>query len=458
MGLLISLALFLTSALADTEAPTASEALAASVSTYEKILIAPIKQEIQPGTVAFLNRVLSKAVNEEYDLILIDMDTPGGRLDSALEIKNIFMDSEIPIWVIVNRNAISAGALIALSADRIYMIEGGVIGAATPVTGEGKETNEKVVSAVRSSLAAAAEKNNRNPEVAKAMVDESISIEGVVEEGKLLTLTSAEALELQISDGNYSTFQSFQSEKFRDTARFETIKPALAENLVRILTHPIVISILLALAFWGLISEIKTAGWGIGGTLALVALGLFFWSHHLAGLAGLEGIALVVVGILLVAVELLIIPGFGVAGLLGAAAIIGGFALTIVGDTSLATARDWMEVCLMILSALTASLLGVLALAKYLPQSQLLHRRGLVLGSKLEAYKLDTQKPDSFEVKSGMKGTAVTDLRPSGIANIEGQRIDVMTQGDYIKSGEAIEVMSVFGSRIVVKKPGAKKT
>ncbi len=418
------------------------------------VLWAVVRSEISPATLAFLDRVLREAKTQRPRALVIELDTPGGRLDSTLQIKDRFLDSDIPIWMLINRQALSAGAMMAVAAHEIHMIQGGIIGAATPVMGQtGEKASEKIVSAVRKAVAASAEARGRDPQVAEAMVDESLVIEGVIEAGKLLTLTAEEALEIGFIEGLHSSVRDFKAAKNIQAEQVQRMEPALAERLVQFFTHPVVASLLLTLGIWGLIAEIKSAGWGVGGTVSLVFLSLFFWSHHLAGLVGWEGIVLIVFGVLMILVEIFVTPGFGVPGLLGFLAVLGGLVLSLLGDPNFITAEDWNRVLLTLSLTGALSMMAIWASFRYLPQSRFLSRRGLVLATTLEgdvsSYQTGESQP--AQVKVGMRGVARSDLRPSGVADLDHHRVTVLTEGEYVPAGSPIEVLSVFGNRVVVK-------
>ena len=426
----------------------------ASPKPLAPVLWAVVRSEISPATLAFVDRVLKEARSKQVQAIVLELDTPGGRLDSTLQIKDRFLDSEIPIWVFINRQALSAGAMMAIAAHEIHLVKGSVMGAATPVMGQTGETaSEKIVSAVRKAVAASAEVRGRDTQVAEAMVDASIEIEGLIEKGRLLTLTADEALEIGFVQGVHPSPESFIAAKNIDPEKIVRLEPAFAERLVQFFTNPIVASLLLTLGIWGLIAEIKSPGWGVGGTVSLVFLALFFWSHQLAGLVGMEGLILLGVGVVLILVEIFVLPGFGVAGLLGILAFVAGLVLSLLGDPSFVTPEDWHRVMTILSLTGLMTLFSVWASFRYLPSSRFLSKRGIVLATSLESDVSSYQTGETVpaQVKVGMRGRARSDLRPSGVADLDNHRVTVLTEGEYVPSGAEIEVLSVFGNRVVVK-------
>ena len=247
----------------------------------------PVTGVVELGLAPYIERSIEEAEVAGVDAVVLDMDTPGGRVDAAERIADAIGDSQVPVYTLVNRRAYSAGALIALATQRIYMRPGSVIGAATPVDGSGTKAPEKIVSAMRSQMRALAEEQGLDPRVAEAMVDEDVEIEGVVEVGKLLTLTTEEAIAvdyaMEVEDLNALLVSLGES-----NADVITIESNWAEGIVRFFSNPVVSPFLLTLGFLGLITEIKSPTFGLAGAAGLLSLSLFFGSHLIVGLAGLE--------------------------------------------------------------------------------------------------------------------------------------------------------------------------
>ncbi len=414
--------------------------------------VVDIHDTIEPGLAAFLSRTLDEAADRGAEAVVLHINTPGGRVDAALEMKDALVDSPVPTYAFIKRQAYSAGALIALAADEIWVSPGAVMGAATPVTGEGQKASEKIVSAMRSAFASTAELRGRKPKIAEAMVDEDIVIEGLVKKGKLLTLTAEQALERGFAEGSAQSVRDLLDQKGLSGRKVEKVELSLAERVARFFTNPVVAPLLMTLGMLGLLFEVKTAGWGVGGTVAVICLGLFFWGHMIAGLAGMEAVVLVVLGVLLIALEAFVIPGFGVFGVVGGLALLVGFFLAVIGDVTLAPPRLLLRAASMVSAAVLLLAVGAWVMIRYLPTSR--RFEGLVLQSRLErdaspAPKLAAEPAPSL---LGARGVALSDLRPAGVARIDGKRVDVVSSGDYIGQGTEIEVIEDAGNRHVVQR------
>jgi len=350
----------------------------------------------------------------------------------------------------VNRRAVSAGALIALSTDCIYMRPASVIGAATPVDGSGTKAPEKIVSAMRSEMRALAEAHGVDPEIAAAMVDEDIEIAGVVEAGKLLTLTTEEAIEV-----GYATEVEDLSDMLArldvPNARVVTVETNWAEGVVRFFSNPVVAPFLLTLGFLGLITEIKTAGFGLAGAAGLLALSLFFGSHLIVGLAGLEDLIVFGVGLVLVGVEVFLIPGFGFFGLVGGLGILAGLYLSLMG--SLPTTADFTRAGLVLSTTVLLVAITAWAMIRSLPGSSRLAKSGIFLLQRTDrsvGYESARSRSDLV----GVVGRAITDLRPSGTGLFNDERIDVVSESEWITEGTPIRIVSAEGYRHIVRPVG----
>jgi membrane-bound serine protease (ClpP class) len=278
------------------------------------VYVVPIDGVVDLGLPHFVQRVLKEAANAGAAAVVLEVNTFGGRVDGAVQVRDALLDSPVRTIAYVNKRAISAGALITLAAETIVMAGGGTIGAATPVQGgesgaSQAPVGEKAVSYVRSEFRATAERRKRPPALAEAMVDADIEIPGVVAKGKLLTLTTDEAVALKLADFKADTLESALAQAGLAGARIERPTPNWSEHLVRFLTHPVVSSLLITVATLGIILEMRTVGFGIAGVLGLSSLALFFWSHWLVQLAGWEELLLVLAGFTLLALEIFLIPG-----------------------------------------------------------------------------------------------------------------------------------------------------
>jgi membrane-bound serine protease (ClpP class) len=297
---------------------------------------------IDPGVAAFVVRAIADAEAAKAAAIVFDIDTFGGRIDAATVIRDAILDAEPLTIAFINKRAISAGALISLSCDKIAIVQGGSIGAATAVdAATGEKASDKVISYFRAEMRATAERTGRDPKIAEAMVDEKVELpELSAETGRPATFTTSQALKYKIADQGVETLPALLQAYDLGDAQVVEVAPNWAEDLVGFLTHPAISSILLAVGIFGLIAEAKAPGWGVGGTVALVCLGLFFGSHYLVHLAEWDEVLLFVVGVGLLIAEIFFIPGFGVAGLAGMLCIVGSLLLTQMGDFDLWSLED----------------------------------------------------------------------------------------------------------------------
>jgi membrane-bound serine protease (ClpP class) len=405
----------------------------------------PVTGVVELGLAPFIARSLEEAAESGAVAAVLDIDTPGGRVDAAEQIADALGDAEIPVYAFVNRRALSAGALIALATDGIYMRPASSLGAATPITGEGEKASEKIVSAMRSEFRSLAEAAGLDPRVAEAMVDEDMAIEGVVESGKLLTLSTADAVKLGYAQ-EVADWDALLARLDAPGVAVVDTSPNWAERVVRFLTHPLVSPFLLSLGFLGLLIEIKTPAFGLAGLAGLGSLGLFFGSHLIIGLAGWEVLILLGVGAALLLVEALVLPGFGVAGILGIIAVIGSILLSLVGQ--MPTMGDLM-VALQILgtSALIVGFVGW-QLVKRLPDDRRAHR--LFHQESLTRELGYTSSPARAELV-GIEGVALTDLHPAGTARIGDESVDVVSTGGYVPAGTPVRVVQAEGYRHVVE-------
>lgn len=407
----------------------------------------PLTGVVELGLAPFIERSLAEAAAAGAHFVVIDMDTPGGRVDAAERIADAIGDAGLPVYTLVNRRAFSAGALIALSTDGIYMRPASVIGAATPVDGAGTKASEKIVSAMRSEMRALAEAQGLNPEIAAAMVDEDIEVPGVSEPGKLLTLTTEEAV-----DVGYATevedFSGLLALMSVSGAQVVTAETNWAEGVVRFFSNPVVAPFLLTLGFLGLITEIKTASFGLAGAAGLLSLSLFFGSHLIVGLAGLEDLIIFGVGLVLVGVEVFLIPGFGFFGLVGGLGILAGLYLSLMG--SLPTSADFTRAGLVLSTTVVLIAVTAWVMIRSLPGSSRLAKSGIFLLQRTDrSIGYESAHPRNDLV--GVKGKAITDLRPSGTGLFGEERIDVVSESEWITEGTPIRIISAEGYRHVVR-------
>mgnify|MGYP006283671401 CR=1 FL=1 len=446
--------------------------------------VLPIKGPIDKTMLYVFRRAFKQVESAEPDALVLELDTPGGGLRETKEIINWMRSLDVPIYAFVNRDALSAGAIICLGADEIYMAPGSTIGSAMPVMltpGGGVQQmppgiKEKMLSAVRGRVRGLAQEKGHSEAVAEAMVDPSkelkIGEHTVSRKGELLNLTAEEAIQIlppqttpllatAIVDDIDALLTHARLPGEITTQRFQE---EAADRLARYIT--MIGPILLAVGILGLYIEIKTPGFGIPGIAGIICLMIYFFGHYVAGLAGLEDIALVLAGIVFLGVEVFVLPGFGVAGVLGILCITGGVILGLIPylpdagpplpNVPADALSAYLETALWkFLITLGLAFAGVWALSRILPKTPIY--RSFVLQAQLspdQGYtSSDTEKSHAL---LGTRGVTSTPLRPAGIAMFGDQRIDVVSSGDLIPAGVNVRVTEVQGSRIVVEKVDVK--
>ena len=391
--------------------------------------------EIDPGLVSFVERGIKEAEDAGASLIIFELDSYGGLVDSGIKIKDLIFASQISTVGFIKGRAWSAAALISLSSEKLVMSTGSSIGAA-----ETRPNDEKYISALRKEFKATAERRGKNSELAAAMVDADIEIEGIIASGKLLTLTTEEAIKNDIADYKVNNINELLNVLGFSSSKIVEIRAKSSEKFARIVTRPAVSGVLLSIAFIGLIFEALTPGWGVGGTIGLVSLGTFFSAYIINGVANWGLVVLFIVGLILISMEIFIVPGFGITGIGGLMAIFSSlfflFPTANIALTVLAT-------------VLFISILATIVIIKFFGASRFWKR--IALGesqTKERGYVVQIDK----ETLIAKKGKVLSPLRPAGIIEIDGERLDVVSEGDFIESGQIVEIIKISGNRIVVKK------
>lgn len=428
----------------------------------ETIYKVPIKGTIDLGLPPFIKRVISVAEKDNASAIIFEINTFGGRVDAATQIKDAILGSKVPTIAFINRRAISAGALISLSCEKIYMTEGGLLGAATAVDMSGKKGSEKVISFMREEMASTAEKRGRNTEIARGMVDEELMFTHLVikgdsiivndiegrKEGKLISLTTEQALKYNISDGKAETLNELINLLgYSELVLKENIEN-WSEKLVRFLTNPVVASLLTTFGFLGILFELQSPGWGIPGVVGLICLILSLSASYIAQLATISDMLLIIAGFSLIMLEAFVIPGFGVVGISGIGIVVYGLYLLLipnvpVGEEVLSNATDGFMI------GLLGAIIGIYLLLKLMVKTKF-WKQLTAPGSQ--------KKEDGYTNSFGWEslidqiGVADTDLHPSGWVRVEDKRFFMISEGDFIEKGSSVKILSVDGNRVLVKK------
>ncbi|MFC1735955.1 nodulation protein NfeD [Candidatus Hydrogenedentota bacterium] len=470
--------------------------LISAAATEEKpgpVYVIPVQKEIFKSSYAFIKRGVKEAEANGASAVVLDMNTPGGLVGAAVDIKDALLDTKLHIFAYIDREAISAGAFIAFCAHDIYMAEGGLIGAAAPILitdGEMKMAPEKIKSYLRGDFESVALARGHSEQLGKAMVDVDLELhwveqegkageiltkeeldelkdslpkdaklekELIVAEGKLLTLSDKKAIKYGLAEGNVDSISEMLKECGYGGSKIISIEQTPSEVIVRFLTNPMVSGLLLMLGVLGIIFELKIPGWGVSGTIGVSCIIIFFSSHWLMGVANWFEILLFVIGIVLLGLEILVIPGFGIAGIAGMACILVSLYLAQVPFTLPDSSFTWqMEGAKNAIYTVATSMLCVIVAAfaagYFLPKTPLWRHIAQVHTEEASAGYIGGNVPDVVEV--GKRGVAYTPLRPAGRAFLEGDEtlLDVVTRGDFINKGEPIKVIKIAGNRIVVAK------
>ncbi|MEE2788788.1 MAG: NfeD family protein [Myxococcota bacterium] len=425
------------------------------------VVIIPIQGTIDMGLPAFIARSLDEAPRNA--ILIFNVDTFGGRVDAAVKIRDAVLAAPQATVAYINRRAISAGALISLAADFIVFAPGGSMGAATPVNmqgGQTKSVSEKMVSYMRSEMRATAEANGRDGRLAEAMVDADSEISGVVPQGKLLTVTTDEALELGLASAQVQSMDELVQRLVGPTAAPQTMTINWAERMARFLTDPTVSGLLMSLGMLGLLLELYTPGFGLAGGLGMLCLGFFFGGHGVAHLAGWEELTLFGTGVAALGIELFVLPGFGIAGVLGLGLIGTSLVLAMLGmPVETAWTLGLLESTLtVVVVSLGLSLLGFVICLRFLPSTPL--GRWLILTTQLTGSAHDesgSNEPghsagggQQAAIRIGAIGQALTDIRPTGKMQLDDHVVDVMSQGGWIPKGARLRIIDIEAFRTTV--------
>jgi membrane-bound serine protease (ClpP class) len=297
-------------------------------------------------------------------------------------------------------------------------------------------------------MRATAESRGRDPRIAEGMVDEEIEIPGIIAEGKLITLTTEEAIEIGYCDGTVPTLRDLLATLDLEGAEIVESGANWAEDFVRFLSNPIISSLLIMIGMVGLFMEVRSPGWGVPGTAGIIALTLFFGTQYILALANIIDIVLFVVGFGLILVEVFVIPGFGIAGIFGILFMIGGLFLALAGQWPLITMPDVFRAVFTLAGSIAMTVIALIGLSAFLPKSKAWSR--LIL-SEEQQRKLGYSSHVAREDLIGREGIALTTLRPSGTALIDDARVDVVSDGGYIDANKPIRVVGVEGIRVIVK-------
>lgn len=446
----------------------------------------------------FIERKLASAKSMGAKAVIFEIDTGGGQVGAALEVCEKIVKVEVPTAAFIRNKAYSAGALLALSCKKIYMEPTAVIGAAFPyqmgpqgVMEVPEKVEEKFVRSVDAKFKAVAEAVGHSTALAQAMVDPKYEViwaevdgerrivlreefqallveenhETVVEvgtpinpAGEILVLTAKGAAELGLAEGVVKSQAEVVQALGFEGAAVEPMQADWAEELARVIAGPLLSGLLIMLAIVGLAVELKTPGFGVGGAVFVIALSLFFWGQFVAGAADALDILLFLAGFVLLAIELLLIPGFGVIGISGLVLMGASLILTYVPSSFWGFDFEenpwrlqalWGGLTALVIPVTAGILIDFIIIAK---AESLPFLKRFVLSTQSDAALIPAAASGQAAVTLvGREGAATTDLRPAGRAEIDGEPFDVVTEGDFIEAGVRVRVVKVEATRIIVE-------
>ncbi len=396
------------------------------------VVVIPITGTVDDGMDHMVVRSIQKARSDGASAIVLDVNSPGGVLEAAFDIKDAVLNVGIPTYAFVDGRAYSSAALITLATQHIYMAPGASIGEAEPYP-----VTSKLISAVKAEFKSTAERNHRDPLIVAAMVDKSIDLPQYKQPGQNLTLDTQAALKTKIADGQAASLGAMLAANHLSGPQ-ETPQYTFAEQLARFATNPAVSGLLLTLGFLGLLIEMQTLH-GIAGVIGVASLALFFGSHIYAGFSNGWVVVLAIAGVVGILYELHIVPGHGAPGILGGIALLAAILLAF-GLPFFSIAMETLA------TAIVLTVVFFYFATRAFPQNAWMAK--LTFAS--------AQGPDYVASRDltdlrGQSGTASSYLRPAGVATVDGRRIDVLTQGEFIPAGTPIRVTRVEGARVFVE-------
>jgi len=421
----------------------------------QKVLVMEIRSEIDARTNRYVELAFDEVEEIGADLIVINMDTYGGALYDADDIRTRMLETEIPVYVFINKDAASAGALISIACDSIYMAPGASIGAATVVNGgTGEAAPDKYQSYMRSIMRATAEATGRDPKIAEAMVDQNLEVDSISSAGEVITFSTSEAIKYGYCEAEVNSIEELLARSGLEPEEYEitVFERDVTEQIIAFFLNPFVSGILILVMLGGVYFELQTPGIGFPLIAAVIALVLYLVPYYLNGLAENWEIAAFFVGAVLIILEVLVIPGFGVAGITGLILTIGSLILVMLNNNNF----DFFfvgagEVIKAVTTALAGMMGGIILMffgGVRLANSDVFKRVSLEsTQSRSEGYTSNT-KTGTFV---GKEGEAYTVLRPSGKILIDDELYDAYTRGDYINRGSRVVVVSDEGTSLRVK-------
>ncbi len=425
-----------------------------SDSTNLKVYTFDMKEMIAPPVWRTTKNAMEEAVEQKADLIVIHMNTYGGTLDDADSIRTKILSSPIPVYVFIDKNAASAGALISIACDSIYMAPGSSIGAATVVNQTGEQMPDKYQSYMRSMMRATAEAKNRNPEIAQAMVDPKIYVPGISDSGQVLTFTVSEAIEFGFCEGEMNNIAEVLHHAGVKNYTITKQHLSATDKVIGWLINPFFSGILIMIIIGGIYFELQTPGIGFPLMAAFIAALLYFAPLYLEGMAAHWEILVFIVGVILIAVEIFAIPGFGIIGVLGLILMITGLTLSMVdnidpGNIDVSMMQITKALTVVVIAFFLAITGSIYFSKKLLTSHAFGHLALQKTQQKDEGY---TSASTAYKSTVGNEGLAFTTLRPAGKVMIKDVLYDATARTGMIDKGEKIRVVGYAAAQLIVKK------
>ncbi|MBX2967090.1 MAG: ATP-dependent Clp protease proteolytic subunit [Cyclobacteriaceae bacterium] len=417
------------------------------------IMVMEIKSEIDPRTNRYVELALDHAKKTDADIVIIEMDTYGGVLTDAKEIVDKIMQYKKPVWVFINSDAASAGALISIACDSIYMAPAASIGAATVVTGTGEKAPDKYQSYMRAIMRATAEEKGRDPRIAEAMVDEDIVIDSITQAGQILTFSTSEALKHGFCEAKVESIEEILQRNNIENYTLTRFELKTTEKIIAFFLNPFISGLLILIIIGGIYFELQTPGVGFPLFAALTALILYLVPYYLNGLADNWEIIALFIGLVLIAVEVFVIPGFGIAGIAGISLTVMSLILIMINNDAFNFDFVPANELLYAVAATFGGILGGVVLlfvgGSRIHKTRFFNRVALTYTQEREKGYTVSAAAESVKGKTGIAHTV---LRPGGKVMIDGQLYDAFTRGEYIEKGEAIVVLDDETTSLRVKK------
>lgn len=451
--------------------PTFSETKKQEDKTSEKVIFKfDIKENISPGVWRKTKQAFAEAKDKNASIFIIHMNTYGGTVLDADSIRTKILKSTIPVYVFIDNNAASAGSLISIACDSIYMHEGASIGAATVVNTTGQKMPDKYQSYMRSIMRSTAESHGRdtiingqdtiykwlrNPKIAEAMVDESIYIPGIIDTGKILTFTPTEAIKYGFCEGKAQDIPHVLKHIGINNYKIVSYKPSSLEKIIDFLINPVVSGILIMLMIAGLYFEFQSPGIGFPIAIALLAAVAYFAPLYLEGLAAHWEILVFISGLILIALEIFVIPGFGIAGISGLILVFTGLLLSLLQNVNFDFQWVNPDKLFTALTTVTVSLFSGFIISLLIGKKIFTSNSGAFKNFSLHDIQ-DKEKgfisiDPNLKYLKGKIGEAYTVLRPSGKVIIEGKIYDAVSNWGMIERGEKIKVVKVETMQLYVE-------